>query len=189
MKLSSRLRKWGRVIHRDLSYLFSGMLIIYAISGIVMNHRRSISPDHSIEVIEYVADAPKVEREQIDKAFVQQHYLAEHGLADSYTKHFFPKGERMRVLIKGGSSLTVDLSTNAVTFEKLERRYVIGAMARLHYNPGKWWTIFADLFGASLIVIVLTGLIIVKGKRGIWGVGGIELLIGILIPLAFLFLF
>lgn len=41
---SSDLRKWSRIIHRDLSFFFSGMVLIYAISGIVMNHRDTINP-------------------------------------------------------------------------------------------------------------------------------------------------
>ena len=32
-------RKWSRIIHRDLSFFFAGMILIYAISGIVMNLR------------------------------------------------------------------------------------------------------------------------------------------------------
>jgi hypothetical protein len=60
-------------------------------------------------------------------------------------------------------------------------------MTTLHYNPGKWWTWFADIFAVSLIIITLTGLVMLKGKHGLWGRGGIELLIGIAIPLILLF--
>ena len=31
MKWSSNIRKWSRLIHRDLSFFFSGMVLIYAI--------------------------------------------------------------------------------------------------------------------------------------------------------------
>ena len=44
MKWSSSIRKWSRLIHRDLSFFFAGMVLIYAISGIVMNHRDTINP-------------------------------------------------------------------------------------------------------------------------------------------------
>ena len=53
MKWSSNIRKWSRLIHRDLSFFFSGMVLIYAISGIVMNHRDTINPNFSITRKEY----------------------------------------------------------------------------------------------------------------------------------------
>ena len=47
MKWSSSIRKWSRLIHRDLSFFFAGMVLIYVISGIVMNHRDTINPNFS----------------------------------------------------------------------------------------------------------------------------------------------
>ena len=49
---SSKLRTWCRTIHRDLSYFFSGMVLIYAISGLVMNHRDTINPHYSVSLTE-----------------------------------------------------------------------------------------------------------------------------------------
>ena len=45
--------KWSRIIHRDLSFFFAGMILIYAISGIVMNHRDSINPHYTVTRTEY----------------------------------------------------------------------------------------------------------------------------------------
>ena len=61
-------------------------------------------------------------------------------------------------------------------------------MTQLHYNPGRWWTIVADVLAIGLILITLTGLLIVPGRRGLIGRGGILLLIGLAVPLLFLFL-
>ena len=33
---ANRLRRWSRNVHRELSFFFSGMLLIYAVSGLVM---------------------------------------------------------------------------------------------------------------------------------------------------------
>jgi hypothetical protein len=60
-------------------------------------------------------------------------------------------------------------------------------MSRLHYNSYKWWIIFSDIFAFALIIITLTGLVMTRGKKGLLGRGGIELIIGILIPLGFIF--
>ena len=80
----------------------------------------------------------------------------------------------------------VDVATGQAVYESVKPRLVIAPMVRLHFNPGGWWTWFADAFSVCLILITLTGLWMVKGPKGLWGRGGIELLVGILIPLCFL---
>lgn len=188
MKWSSNIRKWSRIVHRDLSFFFAGMVLIYAISGIVMNHRDTINPNFSIERKEF-----KITESLPDKAAMNKEkvltLLAPLGEADNYTKHYFPQTEVMKVFLKGGSNLTINVSTGAAVYESVTRRPLIGAMARLHYNPGKWWTHFADIFAVGLIIITLSGIIMLKGNKGIIGRGGVEMIVGILIPILFLFFF
>ena len=185
---SSSWRKWSRIIHRDLSFFFSGMVLIYAISGIVMNHRDSINPNFSIERKEY-----KITRQWSDKNEITQadviSLLVPLGEEENYTKYYFPKPDLMKVFLKGGSNLQVEIHTGQATYESVTRRPVISAMARLHYNPGKWWTVFADVFAIGLIIITLTGVIMIKGNMGLTGRGGVKLAAGVLVPLLFLFFF
>ena len=94
----------------------------------------------------------------------------------------------MKVFLKGGSNLMVNLQTKQAVYEKLTRRPLISALTKLHYIPGRWWTHFADVFAVGLIIITVTGMVMLKGPKGLWGRGGIELAAGILIPLLFLFL-
>ena len=75
-----------------------------------------------------------------------------------------------------------------MVYESLRRRPLVSTMTTMHYNPNKWWTWFADAFAVALITITLTGLLMLKGKKGLWGRGGVELLIGIAIPMLLLFL-
>ncbi|MFR3852910.1 MAG: peptidase, partial [Odoribacter splanchnicus] len=37
MSRIAQIRKGCRFIHRDLSYFFSGIIVIYAVSGIMLN--------------------------------------------------------------------------------------------------------------------------------------------------------
>ena len=159
---SSSFRKWSRVIHRDLSFFFSGMVLIYAISGIVMNHRDSINPNFTVKQQEYVLSEPLPAKAQINKKTVLS-LLEPLGEAGNYTKHYFPREEVMKVFLKGGSSLQVNIQTGAAVYESVKKR--------------------------PLIVITLSGMFMLKGKNGIIGRGGIELLAGILVPLLFLFCF
>lgn len=188
MKLNNEIRKWSRTIHRDLSFFFSGMVLIYAISGIVMNHRDTINPNFSIERKEYKINEKLPDKTGMDKKKVLT-LLEPLGETDNYTKHYFPQTDVMKVFLKGGSNLLVNVKTGEAIYESVTRRPLIGAMARLHYNPGQWWTYFADIFAAGLIVITLSGLVMLKGNKGITGRGGIELVAGILIPVLFLFFF
>ncbi|MBQ5524323.1 MAG: PepSY-associated TM helix domain-containing protein, partial [Paludibacteraceae bacterium] len=81
-----------------------------------------------------------------------------------------------------GSNLIIDTATGDVTYERIRRRPILGAMSRLHYNPGRAWTIFSDIFAISMLIVIITGLFMMKGKNGIIGIGGIELIIGIMLP-------
>lgn len=154
-----------------------------------MNHVKNSNPNYTVERHQYMVELPQITKSDITKAYVIENYLNDIDQAENYTKHYFPESNLMKIFLKGGSNVVVDLNSNNVTFEEVKPRYIIGAMSKLHYNPGKWWTTFSDIFAVSLIVIILTGIIMVKGKRGIIGIGGIELLIGIAIPLVFLFFF
>ena len=129
MKWSSSIRKWSRLIHRDLSFFFAGMVLIYAISGIVMNHRDTINPNFSIERKEYkIAEKlPGKEGMKRENVLTLLQPLGEEG---NYTKHYFPKTDIMKVFLKGGSNLQVNVRTGEAVYESVTRRPLIGAMAR-----------------------------------------------------------
>lgn len=189
MKLnSSSIRKWCRNIHRELSYFFTGVLLIYLISGIVMNHRDTINPNYTVERKEYKVEQAIPEKAEIDKDFVIG-LLKPLGEEKNYTKHYFPQPGEMKVFLKGGSNLTLNIENGSAVYESVKRKHVISAMTRLHYNPGKWWTTFSDIFAIGMIIVVVTGVVMLKGNKGLWGRGGIELLAGIAIPLLFIFFF
>lgn len=180
-------RKWSRIIHRDVSYLFAGMIMIYALSGILMNHRGDLNPHYSVERHELKVTQDLTDKSKVDKALVLD-LLEPLDEVDNYTKHYFPKDGQMKVFLKGGSSLLVNTTTGDAVYEKLERRFILSDMVKLHYNPGRWWTTFSDIFAVALVLITLTGLVMVKGSKGFLGRGGILFIIGIVIPVLFLIL-
>jgi len=189
MSKGASFRKWNRIIHRDVSYLFAGMILIYALSGILMNHRGDLNPHYSVTRKECKIESGLdfSDKAKVDKAMVFK-MLEPLGEADNYIKHYFPKNGEMKVFLKGGSSVVVDTQTGEAVYEMLQRRWLLSDMVKLHYNPGRWWTTFSDIFAGCLILITLTGMVMVKGKKGFWGRGGILFVIGILIPILFLVL-
>ncbi len=188
MKLKNKgtaLRKWSRIIHRDLSFFFAGMILIYAISGIVMNHRDHINPHYTVTRKEYKITEDLSDKNKVDEKTILA-LLEPLNETENYTKFYYPKPNQLKVFLKGGSSLLVNTETKEAVYESLKRRPLLSHMVQLHFNPGRWWTWFADAFAVCLIIITVTGTMMIKGSNGLWGKGGIELLIGILIPILFL---
>ena len=183
------IRKWSRIIHRDLSFFFSGVILLYAVSGILLNHKKDFNSDYSIRQYTFRVDGNyPLKASDFTAERVEQKLLTSYNEAANYTKHYFPDEHTMKVFLKGGSSMVVDLQTGKGLYEAVKKRPVFSSLNRLHYNPNRWWTLFSDIFAASLIIITLTGLIMNKGNKGIKGRGGIELILGIVIPLLFMFL-
>lgn len=182
-------RKWNRWLHRELGYLFFGMTIIYGISGIALNHFAARHWDPGIitksESFTYPAPVTKssVDREVIDRI------LEITGEQKSYKQYYFPNEDHLMIYLRGGH-ITMTLSTGEVELTLVRNRPVFREMNFLHYNkPKKLWTWFSDLYAFGLVLMAVTGLFIVRGKKGISGRGGIMTLIGILLPLVFLLIY
>lgn len=185
LSTAAKFRKYCRRIHSHLSFFFVGVVLIYAISGITMNHLKDFNPQYMISVKDYVADGKYPHLQNFTKNQVLD-LLKEVDEDGNYTKHYYPNKSTMKVFLKNGSSYTLNTQTGDVKYESLQKRPFFSQLAFLHYNPGKWWTIFSDVFAVCLIIISLTGLFINKGKYGIKGIGGIELIAGLLMPILFL---
>ena len=181
--MSFNWRKWNRVIHRDFGYFFFGMTIIYCLSGIAINHMHDWNPNYVIVTDEIQIDIPK----NVDKAFINK-FLQEEEIDNAYLNHYFPSETELKVFLKNGT-VYVNLENGNGLFEQTKRRLFFKPMNYLHYNPVKYWTWYSDLFSGSLILISITGLFIVRGKKGITGRGAWMTVLGILIPIVFLMIF
>jgi hypothetical protein len=181
-----KLRKLNRWIHRELGYLFFGMAIIYGVSGIALNHHiaRHWTPSH-IEKSEQLVGVLPMEKENITREYIEG-ILHIAGEKENYKQYYFPADNMLLIYLNKGH-ITVDLETGESQIVKIRNRKVFREMNFLHYNkPKKLWTYFADLFAFSLIVLAITGLFMVRGKKGIKGQGAFLLATGILVPLIFL---
>ncbi|MBN1348506.1 PepSY-associated TM helix domain-containing protein [candidate division KSB1 bacterium] len=176
-------RKWNRIFHRDLGYLFFGMTVIYAISGIALNHQKDWNPNYVVSYEQIKWDSPLPQQDiQLESVLG---LLEKYGEKDNYKKYYFPDSERLKIFIKSGS-VEINLNTGEGFIEKLKRRPLLFEMNFLHYNPGKLWMYFSDIFAIGLIIVSVTGLLILKGKHGITRRGGWLTTIGILLPIIFL---
>jgi hypothetical protein len=181
--------KWNRWIHRELGFLFFGMTIIYGISGIALNHHvaRHWNPgiiSHS-SIVQYPETLRKadVDRNTIEKILE----ITEE--KDNYKQYYFPDEDHLMIYLKGGHIL-LSMETGSMQITKVRNRPVFRELNYLHYNkPKKLWTWFSDLYAFGLILIAISGLFLIKGKKGISGRGGVLTIIGILIPMALLIIY
>lgn len=179
-------RKWNQAIHRDLGYFFFGMTIIYALSGIALNHAKQWNPNYDITTEVFRLENPPA-RDSLTKE-VAIEILKRFDAADGYKKYYFPDPRSLKIFFQNGS-VVINLTTGEGVYEKLTRRFIFYHVNFLHYNPQKWWTWFADIYAVGLLLLAITGLFILKGKNGITGRGAWLTAIGVLIPVAFLIWF
>jgi|APSaa5957512622_1039677.scaffolds.fasta_scaffold00213_19 uncharacterized protein len=179
-------RKWNRIIHRDLGYFFFGMTIIYAVSGIAINHIDDWNPNFSVEYQQIAVDLPQEKSQITEEAVLNM--LEIFGEKENYKKHFFPNSSRMKIFLKGGN-IDIDLSSGSGLIEKKDKRQFLHQVNYLHYNPINWWTIFSDMYVIGLFLLAVSGLFIIRGKKGITGRGAWLTAIGIGIPIIYLIIF
>jgi uncharacterized protein len=176
-------RKWNRIFHRDLGYFFFGMTLIYSISGIAVNHLKEWDPYFKITRTELNLDHP-ISKSQITPKFLKE-IIEPYNPSDSYSKYYFPDDTTAKVFLKKGTA-EFYLNSGNVLIETVRKRPIIFETTYLHYDPIKYWTWFSDFFAVGLIIISITGLFIIKGKKGITGRGAWLTALGIIIPIIFL---
>lgn len=183
----SNMRRWLRVLHRDIGYIAVGLTIIYSISGIAVNHIQEWNPNYSITKdtvkITPVPDSLGGKKETVAKI------LNELGETGELKNSFRPDPETLEIFVEG-NTITVNLKEGIAVQEKVKSRPIIRETNFLHLNtPKKVWTYVADVFAVALIFLAVSGLFLIKGKNGLKWRGAVLMLLGILIPLLFLYLY
>lgn len=173
------LYKLNRVLHRDFGYFFFGMTIIYAISGIALNHRHQWNSNYIIrqEVVELNLEPER----EADKEYAMS-LLDQISGKMTYKTHITSPGS-MKIFIDGGS-VTIDTRSGEGKIETIRKRPIFHEFNILHYNkPRRLWTWFSDMYCVGLLLLAVTGLFIIRGKNGIKGRGAWMTAIGIAVPL------
>ena len=95
-KFGSFFRRWSRTIHRELSFFFGGVVLIYAISGFLLNHKRDFNAEYDITRKEFRVESMPQSRTGWNKAYVLS-LLGPLNETDNYTKHYFPSASQVKV--------------------------------------------------------------------------------------------
>ena len=177
-----RLRKVCWTLHREIGFLAVGLTIVYAVSGIAVNHAHHWDANYA-RVAEPLAIEPPgagptaeveplvLERLRLDRAGIKTTWRA--------------SPEVLQVFLERGS-YEVNLVTGQVVHRTFRPRPVLFDLNFMHLNNGKGpWTAIADVYAGLLVVLALTGPLLVRGSKGLRGRGGVLMGIGILLPVAY----
>ena len=176
------LRLWLRAIHRDMGYLAVGLTVVYATSGLAVNHIADWDPNfHDFQS----------ERE-IGPIDATNDELAARSVLDRMSIQEVPKD-----VYRAGGELTIVLDhrtlhvTDAghVLDEGQKPRLLLRVANWLHLNRGKKaWTYVADAYAAGLLFLAASGMFMIPGRKGIVGRGAVLVAIGAAIPIAYVVL-
>ncbi len=181
-------RIWIRAIHRDLGYFFVGLILAYAVSGIALNHRQSWNPR------EYIASSQSITTSLVGpRSAATEERVAEvvtaagydpSGIRDTYFAR--GPGDMLRIVL-ADQRFEIDLATGAGEIETVVPRHGLRETVFLHQTTDTLWIWFADVFGVAMVVIALTGMLMIAGKKGFRHRGIYLAALGLIFPLIVLF--
>ncbi len=179
-----RWRRWNNVLHRDIGYLCVGLTIVYAVSGVAVNHTDAWNPTWDIDRrVASVAPLPSGDPAAPGNVRLVLERL---DLAPEWRTTFRTEANTLRIFLENGT-VDLHLAADSATVELVRPRPVLHAFNFLHLNhPKQLWTWTADIYAVALLLLAATGLFVLKGKAGITGRGAWLTAAGAAIPVAFL---
>jgi hypothetical protein len=177
-----RLRKLIIATHRDVGYFFAGLTVIYAVSGIAVNHIEDWNPSYVVRTDEIeLGSVPSGATDEI-----AAEVLRRMGVEEPPTSVVRMAPDQLKVFLDN-RNLTVSLPDGRCVDERVRRRYALWEANFLHLNRGKGvWTWLADVYAVGMLVLACTGIFIITGRKGLGGRGRWLLLAGLVIPIAYL---
>ncbi len=179
--VQKQINKWLRLIHRDLGFFLVGITLVYAISGIILNHKVE-SEDPAYDAKSIVKTIPT----GLDIEDLKDYWNS--NIVDYRLNNVIPDEDNFQVFIKGGLGEYFPQS-GVLRFNVYKRNHLIYYINKLHYNHVSGWSVIADIFAAALIFFALSGLFMVKGKRGVKGRGKWYLVLGFVLPIMYIVYF
>ena len=181
MMAGKKIRKYSRILHRDIGYLLVGLTLIYGISGIILNFKKR-GVDPAYKETSFVKQIP---------AFLSIDEFEDHwnkSISDSpKLSRVYPKGEIYNFYIEGGMG-SYNPQTGKLSYAVFVERNFVKFINEIHYNKGKRFTWLGTFFATAFIFLALTGLVIIKGKNGFRKRGVYFMLAGIILPVLWYFL-
>ncbi|MBU0551355.1 PepSY-associated TM helix domain-containing protein [Myxococcota bacterium] len=176
-------RRWNHALHRDLGYLVAALTLIYAISGVAVNHTHQWNPNYRFERQEWRFEPmPLMDKEALTAALIARLELPPPQSAFRATPHQIE-------LFYEGYSVKADTREGRAEMERPRPRPLLSRLNALHLNhPKGAWTWFADAYAVCLAFLAISGLLMARGRRGFMGRGKYFFAAGLAVPIVFMLL-
>lgn len=178
-------RRWLRAIHRDLGYLAVGLTVVYALSGLAVNHIADWDPNfqNTERTHELGAFSPGKTDDELAAEVAQKLAI------DGRPKEVYRLGDDALEVLYEHRTLHVNTQTGHVVEEEQKPRFLIRVANFLHLNRGKKaWTYAADAYAAALLFLAFSGLFMIPGRKGLFGRGAVLVGLGVAMPVAYVVL-
>ena len=175
-------RKTLRVLHRDIGYFLSSLLLSYSVSGVAVNHIDDWNPNYSVTKKNIQVGPVQVKGlSAIEKTVAKKLSIS----AESIRGRFQPDHSHFVIFLQHGGEVRLNLKTGKGTWKDIAPRRGLFEANVLHLNHLKGaWSYVADGFAILLIFLSLSGLLMLKGSLGFAGRGKWFALAGLLVPVA-----
>jgi len=181
-----KIRKLLRILHRDFGYFIVGMTIVYSLSGIFLNHRHDFNPDYKI--FSYNFNTGHKNKTKLSEQEVRD-ILATFDFKIVYKKHYLNNQGIVKVFIENGE-VAIDPKSGEGYMHYLQKRPIIFGMNKLHKSTiGSVWKWVSDLMAVILLFVAISGIFLLKGKRGFNRWGWWLTIAGFIVPLVFALIF
>ncbi len=178
-----RWRQWLRALHRDFGYVAVGLTLIYALSGLAVNHIADWDPNFENYEREFVVSAAlPLDDDEAAAKIVQD----QAGIVGEPVDVYRVTDDLLEITFDD-RTLHVTLGAGKVYEEGQEPRFFLRAANWLHLNRGKQaWTWFADGYAIVLVLLATSGMFMIPGRKGLMGRGAVLVGLGVAIPLGYL---
>lgn len=181
-QLRKRWRGWLRAIHRDVGYLLVGLTVIYACSGLAINHIDDWDPNYVTYTREHELAPIDLDTPDEQAVAAVRAALKLEGTPRS-AERVAPDQVEISYDYR---RYVVDLAEGLAFEEGREPRFFLRVANWLHYNRGKAaWTYIADAYAVLLLYLAISGLFMIKGKLGLRWRGLILVGLGAAVPLLY----
>lgn len=179
-----QLRPWVRAIHRDAGYFGVGLTLVYALSGLAVNHIADWDPSFREIAKSHQVAAPL----PADPEASGKRVLSALGIRET-PREVYAAGEDAVDIVFDRRTLHVTPSTGKVVEEGQSPRPFLRAANWLHLNRGKKaWTYVADTYAVILLYLAISGLFMIPGRKGLLGRGALIALLGAAVPVGYVVL-
>jgi uncharacterized protein len=182
-ELGKKIYRLNRTLHRDFGHLLVGLTLLFAISGIALNHLHDFNPNYKITHVQKRVDqlAPSASDEQWVQHIKQSLVITEK------LRHVHSPSPSERIIFFPNTRVELNIKSGVANLEQVVKRPLLFPLNQLHLNrAGIYWVYLSDIYAVLLIFLAISGLFMARGLRQkVKRRGHLMLLAGIIIPLIY----